>query len=180
MTGERRACPPGLSMNPPSPQPSSIRWERVPEGRVREPLSTSRANRELSVTRSFLLRWTGPLTALLAVLLASGTHWVALQAVAFGSMIVRYAQDVPLSQAIADTFDGQHPCPLCHAVQEGRQQEQKQRPLLGLESRSELTVPPTPLHAVACPTLPFELPPLGLTAWNAVSYPPPKPPPRPA
>jgi hypothetical protein len=126
------------------------------------------------------LRWTGTLAALLAILLASGTHWVALQAVAFGTMIVRYAQDVPWSQAIANTFDGQHPCPLCHAVQEGRQQEEKQRPLLDLEQRSELAVPPATLQAVARSTTSLELPALRLTPWRSVSYPPPKPRPRPA
>jgi hypothetical protein len=126
------------------------------------------------------LRWTGTLAALLAILLASGTHWVALQAVAFGTMIVRYAQDAPWSQAIANTFDGQHPCPLCHAVQEGRQQEEKQRPLLDLEQRSELAVPPATLQAAAPQTTSLELPALGLTPWRSVSYPPPKPRPRPA
>ena len=143
-------------------------------------LSRSKADSKLSATRPSLLRWTGTLAALLAILFASGTHWVALQAVAFGTMIVRYAQDAPLSQAIANTFDGQHPCPLCHAVQEGRQQEEKQRPLLGLELRSELAVPPATLQAVALSTTSLELPALRLTPWRSVSYPPPKPRPRPA
>ena len=91
---------------------------------------------------------------------------------------MRYAQDAPLSQAIANTFDGQHPCPLCHAVQEGRQQEEKQRPLLGLELRSPLAVVPAACQPVELHATTFELPPLQLPAWPSVSYPPPKPRPR--
>ena len=141
-------------------------------------LSRSKADSKLSATRRSLLRWTGTLAALLAILLASGTHWVVLQAVAFGTMIVQYAQDAPWRQAIANTFDGQHPCPLCHAVQEGRQQEEKQRPLLGLELRSPLAVVPAACQPVELHTTTFELPPLQLPAWPSVSYPPPKPRPR--
>lgn len=83
----------------------------------------------------------GTLLALVAMLLASGSHWVVLQSIAYGGMIIRYAQDAPLQTALAMTFDGEHPCPLCHAVQEGRQEEEEQRSELGLESRLDLALP---------------------------------------
>ena len=80
----------------------------------------------------------GALLALGSMLLASGSHWVLLQSLAFGSMIIRYAQDTPLRAAVAMTFDGKHPCPLCHAVQEGRQDQEERDSKLGLESRLDL------------------------------------------
>ncbi|MEO6970234.1 MAG: hypothetical protein ABI217_05005, partial [Chthoniobacterales bacterium] len=35
------------------------------------------------------------------------------------------AQHVPLSEAVAKTFDGGHPCGLCHALAEGKKSEKK-------------------------------------------------------
>ncbi|MBE7502624.1 MAG: hypothetical protein HS113_20525 [Verrucomicrobiales bacterium] len=125
-------------------------------------------------------RRVGTLVALLAVLLANGSHWVALQAVAFGSMIVRYAQEAPLAEAIAMTFDGQHPCPLCHAVQQGRQQEEKQRPQLGLENRFELGLPATAALTLRwCPPA-WDVAAFDFATWHSLPHPPPKPPPKPA
>jgi hypothetical protein len=118
------------------------------------------------------------LLALLAVLLASGTHWVALQAVAFGGMVVRYSQDAPLGQAIAKTFDGKHPCPLCHAVQKGRQDEEKRRPIQAPEARFEFC----PLASAEVSNQPsfgqFQLPEITTGAWHRRATPPPRPPPR--
>jgi hypothetical protein len=118
------------------------------------------------------------LPALLAVFLTSGTHWVTLQAVAYASMIVRYSQDAPLRQAIARTFDGRHPCPLCRMVQKGRQDEEKKRPLLAAESRFEYC-PPDRVEGWATVGFGvFQLPELATPAWHRRSTPPPHPPPR--
>ncbi len=40
-------------------------------------------------------------------------------------MLVENARHVPLSEAVAKTFDGNHPCDLCHAVAEGKKSEKK-------------------------------------------------------
>lgn len=45
-----------------------------------------------------------------------GFHWITLQSVAWGMMIVKYSQDCPLPEAVAKTFDGQHPCYLCKHI----------------------------------------------------------------
>jgi hypothetical protein len=139
-------------------------------------VSAPRAIRRTPVRRQF--ERTGALLALLAMLLASGSHWVALQTVAFGSMLVRFSQSVPLGEAVTMTFDGEHPCPLCHAVQEGRQQEEEQRPVLGLDSRIDLAlVTPDrglPPRIVAAKDL--VSPPV--FAWLARTEGPPKPRPR--
>jgi hypothetical protein len=44
-------------------------------------------------------------------------------------MLARFAQSMPLAQAVIFTFDGKHPCQLCLAVQKGQQAEQKESKL---------------------------------------------------
>jgi hypothetical protein len=41
-------------------------------------------------------------------------------------MIIDYSKRAPLCQAIAQTFDGAHPCSLCHVVSKGKNSEKKQ------------------------------------------------------
>jgi hypothetical protein len=75
------------------------------------------------------LRWlvlkAARLTIVLLVALSLGLHWAFLQTVAWTSMLVRYSQENDLGKAVSMTFDGEHPCPLCKAVEEGRAQEKK-------------------------------------------------------
>jgi hypothetical protein len=40
-------------------------------------------------------------------------------------MLVQYSKSAPLCQAIALTFDGAHPCSLCHIVATGKASEKK-------------------------------------------------------
>ncbi len=54
-----------------------------------------------------------------------GLHWGFLKSVAWVGMIVSYSQDAPLREALAKTFDGKHPCPLCKAIAKGRRSEKK-------------------------------------------------------
>ena len=69
---------------------------------------------------------------LLRVLLAvtildvTGGHWLVLQTVAWSQMIVKYSRTAPIKQAIRQTFDGAHPCELCHGIEKARQSEKKQ------------------------------------------------------
>lgn len=116
--------------------------------------------------------------ALLAMLLASDGHWVVLQGLAFGSMIVRYARDAPLARAVAMTFDGKHPCPLCHAVQEGRQDEEKKRSTFGPPSRLELGLPGTAAVAPHWNVTAQDRPAAPPRLWHARTESPPKPRPR--
>ena len=56
---------------------------------------------------------------------AIGLHWIALQSVAWTTMLVQYAKRAPLRQAITQTFDGAHPCSLCQMVNKGKTSEKK-------------------------------------------------------
>ena len=67
---------------------------------------------------------------LLALVLVCGAqlHLPVLQVVAWTGMVVKYAQEVPLTEALEMTFDGDHPCPLCKVIrqaQTGSRQEIK-------------------------------------------------------
>jgi len=67
----------------------------------------------------------GGLACLLALLGACGGQWLALQTVAWTTMLIEYSQRAPLGEAIRMTFDEKHPCALCSQVRKGRQQEQQ-------------------------------------------------------
>jgi hypothetical protein len=63
----------------------------------------------------------------LAALHLLGGHWVAIQGVAWVTMIMDQSQEAPLVEAIGKTFDGQNPCPLCKAVAAGQDKEREQQ-----------------------------------------------------
>lgn len=58
------------------------------------------------------------LSLLVFMALSVGLHWNVLQMIGWVSMTVEYSQTVPLSDALAMTFDGRHPCKLCKLVAE--------------------------------------------------------------
>ena len=60
-----------------------------------------------------------------ALCLSLGFHWLALQSVAWTGMLLANARHAPLSEAVAKTFDGAHPCDLCHVVAAGKKSEKK-------------------------------------------------------
>jgi hypothetical protein len=64
----------------------------------------------------------------LALVLVTGGHWALLQSIAWVGMAVSYSHDSTLKEALVKTFDGQHPCKLCRAVEEGKKSERKQAP----------------------------------------------------
>ena len=61
------------------------------------------------------------------LVLCLGLHWALLQTVAWTGMLIRYSQDRPLAEAVSDTFDGQHPCPMCEVIEQGREDERQER-----------------------------------------------------
>jgi hypothetical protein len=60
-----------------------------------------------------------------ALCCAIGLHWIALQSLAWTAMMIDYSKRAPLYQAITQTFDGAHPCSLCHVVNKGKSSEKK-------------------------------------------------------
>jgi len=62
---------------------------------------------------------------ILAVLSATGTHWLALQSVAWTAMLAENLQSTSWQTAIKCTFDGKHPCCLCKQIAAAKKSEKK-------------------------------------------------------
>jgi hypothetical protein len=84
-------------------------------------VDAAQAGHESSGVRARITR----AVVVLALCLSIGAHWVVLQSVAWGAMVAQYSQHVPLSQAVAQTFDGEHPCNLCKRISAAQRSERK-------------------------------------------------------
>jgi hypothetical protein len=60
-----------------------------------------------------------------AVLSATGTHWLALQSLAWTTMLAENLHSTSWQQAVERTFDGQHPCCLCRQIAAAKKAEKK-------------------------------------------------------
>jgi hypothetical protein len=67
----------------------------------------------------------GHILLITALLAATGGHWALLQTVAWTNMLAANLETCPLSEALARTFDGRHPCRLCKQIAAGKQSEKK-------------------------------------------------------
>ena len=91
---------------------------------------------------------------LAALLQICGGHWLAMQSLAWTEMLVVYSRDAQLTEAVAKTFDGQHPCALCETIEQGKKSERhapvemaKAKPVFVLPESSAL---------VRCEGIPWE------------------------
>jgi len=112
---------------------------------------------------------------IMALCCAIGLHWLGLQSIAWATMLIQNSKQASLCQSFSRTFDGAHPCSLCHLVSKGKDSEKKSdvQPINGKVDlvcvpRAILRAPPFVLFCY--PTL------------NSLSFPrnhsPPVPPPR--
>jgi len=76
---------------------------------------------------------------ILALVAATGLHWAALQTVAWTTMLADNLHTHSFSQAVAQTFDGRHPCSLCKAIAAGKKSSRKNEFTLQMQ---ELKFPP--------------------------------------
>ena len=65
---------------------------------------------------------------LLAWLCANGAVWNVVQVVAWAKMFHAYSQVMPVSQALAVTFDGSNACDLCSITQQAQDAAREQLP----------------------------------------------------
>lgn len=62
----------------------------------------------------------------IALVLSTGLHWAALQTVAWTTMLAaNLSSQQSLTEAVSQTFDGEHPCPLCKAIAAAQKSEKK-------------------------------------------------------
>lgn len=98
-----------------------------------------------------------------------------LKSVAWATMLAKNARTEPLSEAISQTFDGHHPCPLCRQIAENRQREKKS------DAQPELKRLEYSLDRIAfviCPPNHFYLQSESLSSAPLLTEQPPTPPPR--
>jgi hypothetical protein len=117
----------------------------------------------------------GRAVTILALCLSLGFHWLALQSIAWTTMLVENARHTPVYEAVARTFDGGHPCNLCHAVAEGKKSENRSN-LLPIVAKIDLICTAYPTH-LEPPWIPIEYPRTN-SAMVGRSHAPPLPPPR--
>ncbi len=72
-----------------------------------------------------VFRKLGQVLMIVAVLSATGTHWLAFQSVAWTAMLAENLQDSSFERALQRTFDGKHPCCLCKEIAKDKQLEKK-------------------------------------------------------
>ncbi len=95
-----------------------------------------------------------------------GLHWAVLQSAAWVGMAVAYSVEKgSVVEGLSDTFDGDHPCPLCKAVEKGVESEQQ--PKEGQPPPSKTKEMKLTLALVSIPR--FVFPPLEPKAWITTS-----------
>lgn len=112
---------------------------------------------------------------IVAVLAATGSHWVLLQSVAWTGMLANNLQSRSLSEAVERTFSGEHPCSLCKQISKGKQAEKKSEfnfQVIRLECVLDVQT-----LVLTAPT-DFRLLPMTCNALHSLRQSPPVPPPR--
>lgn len=110
-----------------------------------------------SRTQASLLPRIARLVVVGAVCLSLGAHWALLQGVAWAGMLVSFASEGTVMEAVQKTFDGQHGCPLCKKVKEGSSTNRKQPQQAGqsMQKINAVLVEMTTLVAPAGDTFSF-------------------------
>jgi hypothetical protein len=67
----------------------------------------------------------GKVLIIIALVATTGLHWAAFQSLAWASMLASNLRTEPVSIAVQNTFDGEHPCCLCKAIAAGKKTQKK-------------------------------------------------------
>jgi len=96
----------------------------------------------------------GKFLVICALVLTTGLHWAALQTVAWTTMLAGNLRGESVTEAVSQTFDGKHLCPLCRAIAAGEKSEKKSSAVtatIKMEfpplAESFAFTPPTPVSA---------------------------------
>ena len=89
--------------------------------------------------RRKILATCGQIVAAVALFFIIGGHWGVLQTVAWANMIWIYTSlDGSVLVGAKKTFDGSHPCSMCHSIKDAKQQEKKAPEILSATKKIEL------------------------------------------
>src|ERR1700734_314360 len=104
-----------------------------------------------------------------------GAHWALLQTVAWTTMLADNLCKQSVTEAVTETFDGNHPCDLCKAIAAGKQSEKKTE----FSSQSQkLEFPPVKENFVSIAPSQFQFLPLENSFAKSLAQKPPLQPPR--
>jgi hypothetical protein len=111
---------------------------------------------------------------LIAAVQILGGHWAVLQSVAWVKMFVEYAQEDSLRTALVKTFDGEHPCSICHTVSDGWKKEEKREATVLVEKIDAVLAPAVQLPRAEVVAGSYAL--AGISAVSRADAPPTPPP----
>jgi hypothetical protein len=123
-----------------------------------------------------VLTRTAKFILVLALACSIGLHWVFFQSLAWTSMLADNLRHDSLTQAVAHTFDGLHPCGLCKAIADGKKSEKKSEYAPFFKT---LEFPPAAEDFVLTVPARFAPPSCAELFAESLSKTPPTPPPRP-
>lgn len=117
----------------------------------------------------------GKLLVVAALVLATGAHWAALQTVAWTTMLANNLRTQSVSEAVSETFDGKHLCPMCRAIAAAKKSEKKSE---AVSATLKMEFPPAASAFVLISPKPLSA--ISLAEFSADSFfaKPPLPPPR--
>jgi hypothetical protein len=122
-----------------------------------------------------VLRRAGKFLVVLTLVLSTGLHWAALQSVAWAGMLAGHLRSQSVAQAVSQTFDGKHLCPLCRAIAAAKN---KQKAAESAALNLKFEYPPATVAVVLYPPHRFTVrPSTDLIACLRTDAPP-APPPR--
>lgn len=106
------------------------------------------------------------LIALLGCLHLCGGHYGVLQGIAWTQMLIRYSAEEGWIEGAKQTFDGEHPCGLCVAISEAKQNDSSSDApssnRRGVDTGLELKPCPLPKSITLASLSAFGVPPSGL------------------
>lgn len=117
----------------------------------------------------------GKIFLVLSLVAMLGAHWALLQTVAWTAMFADNLCTHSVTEAVTETFDGQHPCPLCKAVAAGKKSENKSE---AVSPTLKLEFPPMKESFVVIAPSRFELLPMENSFAKSLAQKPPLQPPR--
>jgi hypothetical protein len=118
----------------------------------------------------------GNFLLIVALLAATGGHWVLLQSVAWTNMFAANLQrENSLGVSLVKTLDGHHPCSLCKNIDAGKNSESKSN--LPLEIKKIEFVSQRATYLFSAPSH-FDLLPHLMIRFSSLSEQPPIQPPR--
>jgi len=116
----------------------------------------------------------------LGLMVSIGLHTVVIQSAAWAGMLVSYSLEKgSVAQAVSETFDGAHPCPLCKLAKttEGAPADEKQAPKADGKLKLHLIADAAPAILISGPQPPV-YPVRAEAKLHVLNHTPDTPPPR--